>query len=160
MYYTTVHSCSTTTTTTSTLLYNIIIIHTTHGYRRRVHDNIIDIIIYCVQKYRRTTACACIRSCFLCRCALLAYCVIVIGFSISQTSAPGGPREETKYDLQGGGSVGGGAANAVRQCCHVVAVAGTRRLPRPVSVHVAGVFCFFLFSHSQRRGAPDPDPTV
>jgi len=72
--------------------------------------------------------------------------VIVIGFSILQMLAPDGPREETKYELQGGGSVGGGAGNAVRQCCHVITVASTRRL-RPVSVHVAGVF----FSHSQPR---------
>jgi len=89
----------------------------------------------------------CIRSYF---CVGVRYCVsvIVIEFSISQASAPDRPTEETKNELQGGGSVGGGAADAVRQCCHVVAVAGTRRLQPAISTRCR---CFLFLRNPQRR---------
>lgn len=110
------------------------------------YDNIIG-IIYSVQKYRRATARARVFS---------RVCCVDVRYWLTALSSLGfrfrkrrRPAAEGRDEIPRG-SVGGGAANAVRQCCHVAAVAGTRCL-RPVSVHVAGVFCFFLFSHSQRR---------
>jgi len=127
--------------------YIILLLHTLHTVIVDECMIILLILLFIVYNYiierQRVRA---FDRVFLCRCALLAYCVsvIVIGFSISQT-APGGPREETKYGLQGGGRVGGGAANAVtvlprrRRRRHPAFAAAT------VSVHVAGVFCFFFY---------------
>lgn len=85
---------------------------------------------------------------FLCRRTFYCVSVIVIEFSISQASAPDRSTEETKNELQGGGSVGGGAVNAVRQCCHVVAVTGTRRLQPAISTRCR---CFLFLRNPLRR---------
>lgn len=92
----------------------------------------------CVTAYRLTGYCV----------SALVLSLLGLRFRKRWRPSVRGKRRNTNNRAVGVGSVGGGAANAVRvrQCCQVVTVASTRRL-RPVSVHVAGVF----FLHSQPR---------